>query len=240
MTFLPDDMVIKPRFKRDPSPRAQDQEKRRTQNQVRKARRARKKMRNLRLMRRMAGGRGARNRFAKGQRVKVRGKGKAVKMGAAKGGAKLASRAVPVVGWAMLIVDLVMLGHEYGRRFEGKSARLVEAEDARVMWGGMQLDIQTNMQVRDMFESDAGMLRAMGQTGKMNSSMQVLKDAMLAETRKRVVGADMIARDPYFDSADTLLDRAIAKWNEKEIKGLTDETVRKLKANGYGNTKAGR
>ena len=169
-----------------------------------------------------------------------KGSGVGSKLRKAKMASKGASRAIPIIGWAMLIVDLVMLGHEYGRRIEGKSARLVEAEDAHAMWGEMSYDVQNNQEVRDFFESDAGMLKAMGQEKKMNSSMSTLKAVMLEENKKRIIGADMIKRDPYFDSPDSLLDKAIAMFRKDEIPGLTDETVRKLKANGYGNTKGGR
>jgi len=253
----PDDMVIVPRFARSNKPRERVQERRREEAQKREIRRTRGRQRLSRLRRRQAGGKGARNRFGKGQRVKVKaagtmakGAGKGAKL-AARGAlqvGKLATRAIPIVGWALLLVDVVMLGieatmeaHHYSRMNDGMSERLIGLEDAAVRWGADELlDMQNDADTRAFFESDAGMLRAIGQQKGMNSSMTTLRDAFSEENKKRVIGADRINRDPYFDSADTLLDKAIAVWNEAEIPGLADETIRKMKAAGYGNTKAGR
>lgn len=197
-------------------------------------------MRKSRLARRRAGGKGATNRFAKGQTIKMAAAKTGVKTVLKKGAVYAGSRLIPIVGWAMLIADVLTIGHEAGRRLEGESSRLVGLNDAHEIYGELELEAQTTAQVRDFFESDAGMLRAIGQEGKMNSSMEVLKTAMTTEIHKRVVGADLINRDPYFDSADSLLDRAVQMFQDEDIQGLTDETIRKLRANGYGNTKSGR
>jgi hypothetical protein len=167
--------------------------------------------------------------------------GGAARFASARSMAKMGSRAVPITGWAMIILDFVMLGHELGRRIvDGKSDRLVKAEDAHAMWGEQQYEFMNNMQVRGFFEQDSDLLKSIGSEGKMNSSAELFRDTLLQENLKKIQGADMINRDPYFDSPDSLLDKVFAKWKDEDIPDLAQQTIDKMRALGYGNTKSGR
>ena len=84
------------------------------------------------------------------------------------------------------------------------------------------------------------MLRAIGQEKKLNSSMMLLAQSLKVESEKRMIGADMIDRDPYFDSASSLTDRLLSKIRGVDLKGQTDDTIRRLKEFGYGKINSGR
>jgi len=245
MTVRADEMVITPRFKRQSSPRRQEQERRKEQNNIRKKNRANRKKQRARMAKSMAQGRGR----IRGDKIKIKPRSTKKSMGggaiAKKAkvglkGAKMASRGIPIIGWAALLADVVILGGQAARQFGGDSDRLVKMQDAYTMFGDVNYDVTANQEVRDFFESDAGMLKAIGQEKKMNSSMTHLKTAMLRESRRRAEGADHLHRAKWMDSPDTLLDKTIAYFQGKGIPNLTDETITKLRALGHGNVSTGR
>ena len=227
-------MRIVPRFKKEQNnPRLQELEKRKTETQRRKRRRIRQKLkaanalRNFRQKRRFRN-----NKFQKKKAgIKVPNAMKA----------KVASKAVPVIGWAMLLADLILWGGELARKYKrGDSDRLIKSTDAHTMWGLMDEEAAANADILQQFESDEGMLRAIGQEKKLNSSMMLLAQSLKVESEKRMIGADMIDRDPYFDSASSLTDRLLSKIRGVDLKGQTDDTIRRLKEFGYGKINSGR
>lgn len=150
------------------------------------------------------------------------------------------SRAIPVVGWALLAVDVLVQGVKLDKRFRGRSGRLVEAEDAHTVMGVLDEEAIANAEALNFVESDADLLRSIGRAGKMSSSMATVVEKIKALALARAHGADLIRRDPHFDSADSLLDKIILRANESGLRDKVDTTIRALRAEGHGRMKTGR
>jgi hypothetical protein len=244
MTPGRDDMVIRPRFKtRDThSPRERAQEERRTDKVKKKKSFLLRKLRKVRLVREVA-------RAGRMLRVDLHAKKFAKWRTGGLGGASMAGRSllvrgagrlIPIAGWTLLIMDLVMLGHEMGRRVEGKSKRLVEAEDAHTMMRFLDEDAKANAVALAYLQQDGATLRGFAREGKVTSSIMANAHYIRQIAKARAMGEDMINRDPYFDSADSLLDLLMRKVRGANLKGLTDETIRKIKERGFGRVKSTR
>jgi len=234
-------MVFTPRFARDrQTPKERAQEERRTRATHERRRKMRRKLLIDRARRRIAAGRAERKRKARNLKA-GRGGGRAAgKAAAAKTAAKWGSRAIPVAGWALLLADLLVIGARAGRRIEGASSRLLDAQDANLSQAGLHLEAEANAQALGFVEGDRDLLRAIGQDGKMNSSIAALVAAVKKDAHERAIGANYIQSDPFFDSADTLLDRLLAKMTEDGTINKADRAVDLIRANGYGRMRSGR
>jgi len=221
MTKSPDDMVMTPRFIRPKStnPGERAKEERRTLHHRQRKRASTRSMRRATVARQM------RRRRVHGRRKPTgyQGAARATKALAAKS----AGRVVPVAGWILLLMDLVILGGQAARRFgvHDASGRLVEAEDAHTIFGDLDEKATANAEVLGALEGDRGALRAIGQDGGMSSSLRSNVAKLKAQALRRAHGADMIARDPHFDSADSLLDQLIALWDMSGVKAAVDRAI---------------
>jgi len=161
--------------------------------------------------------------------------------GATKGLAtKAGSRAIPIAGWALLVIDVLTIGGQIARRADGKSGRLVEAEDAHTAMRDLDEQAAANAAALGYLEADPNILRTIGQEDKINSSIMKAAAQVKQLALERARGADMIARDPHFDSRDSLLDKAFMKADKADLKNKTDRAIRAARASGYGKLKSGR
>ena len=159
----------------------------------------------------------------------MRGKGGAIARTASRigrAGAYLGSRAVPIIGWAMLVMDVFILAGNAARRLGGESAGLLKAEDADIMMGGLDEEAQVGGDVRNFIESRTSLLRIIKQEGGVNSQIHQLAMSQRRLFLERRQGADLIAREPAIDSPQTIVDRLIAKAREADLEGLADRAMK--------------
>ena len=230
-----DDMRITPQIDGGKStPRERAAEERRTQAVSKRRRGVLAELRRVRATRRATQGR-VTKRFSK------IGSKRAAQAGLKAGARTVASRAIPVAGWALLLVDLLTLGPQLARRIGGgKSGRLVEAEDAQTLMGDLDNEAAANAFALGEIESDRGLLRAIGQDGKINSSIQVMINVAKRRALVQSQGADILYRDPAFDSKDTMLDKLLGKVRDADLKTMADTAFAKLRELGLGKIKTGR
>ena len=226
MTSRRDEMIITPRLKdrgRSKSPkraaedRATAQTRRRKSTLLRKMRIAKR----LRRLRAKGGGRASRLGARGGglQQMATRvGKGAAA-------GLRLGAKAVPILGWAYMAMEAVIMGGQALRRGKGVSSRLVQAQDANSLMGG--LDEQTTAQVktRQVIASNPRFLEMIARHGKVTDSIYKISRGHYREQLATAQGADQINRTPDFDSADTLVDKLIRMADEAGIKEKADEAA---------------
>jgi len=205
-----DDMVITPRLKRkdETSPRERAKEERR--NEQEGLRRRRRRVRASRAER--AARTRTRTRPSRG-RVKV--------------GVRNAARgATRVLGAAAVAAEALILTGQAFRQFEhGMSKRLVEAQDAHTIYGDLDEQFTASQNTRNFFESRPDLLRAIRNNGAMSAGMKQVSADMRRIELRHARGADLIERDPAFDSPDAFEDKVIKEIVEMaKASGLADYT----------------
>ena len=133
-------------------------------------------------------------------------------------GAKIGSRAVPVVGWAALVLDGMIITGQALRRFDGTSGRLMGIEDAGVAHGEDAIKATAASRTLGHLESRNDILRMVGQRGAVGMQVSKLAANLKRLNLERAKGTDLIHRNPDFDSADSLVDKLI-----KKIRGKAEE-----------------
>jgi hypothetical protein len=230
VSFLSEDMVMRVRLKHERnSPRERAAEERRT------AQHDKRRKRSMRQVRRMKAARDASRKGGKPKRKRVTGKFakqlEATKMQAKR--AKMASRKIPLIGWALIVNDQALNFHENARRvLDGMSARLVQARDDHTVYGDMIPQAASAAAALEYVESDAGRLRAIGNEGKMTGTLTSNVEIIRRLAYESAVGAVMILRDSHFDSADSFLDKIIMKAERAELKSMADRTCHLIRQRG--------
>jgi len=225
MMHAGDDMTMRVRLKHDTPQRERAAEERRSRQTEGKQRKARRRIRKSRAIRQEAARRMRKRRSkAKSSNLKHLKKLKYAKRG---------SRAIPILGWAMLANDAALLYHEFGRRISGgMSARLVQTHDDQLVYGDMLPQAASAAAAIDYVESDIDILRTTGERGKMSGTVTANVAIIRRLAYERAVGADMIRRDQHFDSADSLLDKIIMQAERAELKSMADRTAHLIRQRG--------
>jgi hypothetical protein len=232
MTIRKDDMVIRPRFgqpKLTRSPRARAQQDRMTDRVRKKKKLLRRKLRRAIAIRQLSRrGRQARTAAKWSTKGLVRGVGYGIRGGGA------------VLTVVALLIEGVKWFHDRGRQVEGKSKRLIAAEDAHAFWGYTDENVTANAAGLAYLLQDATALRGFAQEGQVTSS--VLENAHYVRllAKQRAMGADMIARDPYFDSPASVADLIMQKANKARLKWAVDKMIGKMRELGYGRVRSTR
>ena len=102
---------------------------------------------------------------------------------------------------------------------------MVEAEDAHVVMGDLDEKAQANADALGFVENDADLLRVTGQDKKMSGTWMGTVGTIKKLALERAMGADMIRRDPHFDSKDSFIDKMMDAISEKEIEGMANRTA---------------
>lgn len=138
-----------------------------------------------------------------------------------------------MIGWILLIMDSLIATGNALRRFDGKSGRLVAAEDAHLIYGGDDEKATAAAATLGFLESNPVITRIVGQEGRVNAQIRQLADNMKRLNLERAKGVDLINRNPDFDSADSLVDKLIkkirGKAEEADLKGLADRAAELVK-----------
>jgi hypothetical protein len=217
-----DDMVIVPRLKR----REEQGVKQRAAEERRMTRERRKRRRLLRHMARRWGALRA-MRQAAGKPFR-KAKTKAGKSARRTQVLRGASRAM---GLAFVLAEGVILAGQAVRKIEhGKSSRLIQAEDAHTIYGDMDEQLTASASVRSFYEGRPDVLRAMGNQGRMNAGLQSAAADLEKLQMQYLRGADLIERDPFFDSPDSFTDKllklVIARARAAGIAEVMSEAMR--------------
>ena len=212
---MTDDMVIRPRLRKERTVRSRAAEAKRTdQARQRMFHMERRSARRFRLRRR-------KQQAASGGMMKN-----------LKRAAGYAGRMASVVGW---VTEGVIGAGQMARRLQGMSGRLIEAQDMHTMYGDLRLRVQATSSVRNQLESDREILRIIGMEGRVNSQILNMAETMREQEMLRVRGADLIERSQEFDSPDSLLDKgfaeASAEWKATMVPKIK-ELVAKLREYG--------
>lgn len=150
--------------------------------------------------------------------------------GSAGGIRKAARGAGRVVGIVAIVLEAIIVGGRAARAVSGKSGRLIDAEDADTMLGALDEQATAAAEARGFIESRPNLLRVIAQQGKVNSQIVAIAAEQERISLIRARGADLIARDPDFDSPDTLIAKIIAKSQEANLKGLADEAAEAIRS----------
>lgn len=141
--------------------------------------------------------------------------------------------ALKAVGIAAIAGEaVVMMGHGL-LRANGASGRLLEAQDADMLYGDLDEQATAAGRTRGRIESDEQLLRIIGIEGKVNSQINQLGEDIRQMELWRARGEDQIERDAHFDSPDSMLDKAFqaagAKWGTDRLREKTDRAVQAMK-----------
>lgn len=231
MTRTGEDMVMVVRLQHGQIVRERAEQERKTQREQRKERRTWRRLHRLRQARAMQ-----RRRRAKHPKRMRGGKlADQVKMGLRLSRrASYATRIVPILGWALLANDAAMLFHDWGRRISGGlSSRLVQLQDNAVTMGDFIPQAAAAAATLAEVESDRDRLRVIGEDSKLSDTLTSNLKLIRELEYHRAVGADMIRRDPHFDSADTTIDKLIKTYlhggDVAELKDLADRVAHKIR-----------
>ena len=221
-----DEMTITPRLRdrgRSKSPkraaedRATAQTRRRQSTLLRKMRIAKR----LRRSRNQGTGRASRLGSRGGRLRQMAGR----VGGRVAAGMKMGGRAVPILGWAYMAMEATIMGGQALRRGKGVSSRLVQAQDANSLMGGLDEEATAQVKTRQIIESNPRFLEMIARHGKVTDSIYRISRGHYREQLATAQGSDQINRTPDFDSADTLVDKLLKMANDKNIKELADEAA---------------
>ena len=197
-----DDMVITPRLKRrsDRTTRERAAEERRNRRTVKKKRGIRaRSIRGALAARRLRG--------AGGRRTVGKAASRGARAAKAAGrGLKAAARAL---GYAVVVAEAAVIASEGVRRARGASRRLIAAQDAHTILGTLDEEAAGASVSRGFMEGNRRVLEIIGHQGKVNSQIASVMNDMKKMATDQAIGADLIERDPFFDSKDSLMDKLV-------------------------------
>ena len=200
-----DDMVIVPRLvdRRDrTNPRRRAAEERRTQVARRKQRGFFRRVRRAMTARRLAAGRRAR------RRAKLPGRRLGVKAGVKSLGLIVGN----VAAAAIIAAEALNTTSTFWRRVGMEhSSRLVQAQQAHIIMGALDESATASATSRGEIESRRDLLMVIAQQGYVNNNIFRVYAGRRYNALWEARGADVIERDPEFDSPDTLTDLLIRK-----------------------------
>lgn len=139
-------------------------------------------------------------------------------------------------GVVAIVLEAIILGGQAARRLGGQSERFVEATDAHTLLGDLDEEATATANARNFIESNGNLLRIIAQQGKVNSQILRIASDMKKSALHRAMGADLINREPQFDSADTVIDLLIKKGEDVNLKGLVDKAAYLIRAAGGLNS----
>jgi hypothetical protein len=242
-------MVIVARVSREKAdgPRERAAEERRSRREAQKRQRSQRKLRAIRNARRASLLRGRKIGPKRGFKVPKKAGGLGHPKGipgvsGLGGNAGLALRGGgTILAVAALVAEAIIFGGRQVRRGAGLSERLIDAQDANNMIGDLDEQATANAAALGAIEGNPRLLEIIKQEGKVNATIQRIASVTREDALFRARGADKIARDPNFDSADSLVDKMIKKARAVDLRGLADQAGRAIRENtGRGAIKSTR
>jgi hypothetical protein len=136
---------------------------------------------------------------------------------------KAAKLGAKILSASALVTEGVMFAGETARRLQGMSGRRIQAMDLATMYGDLVPQSRAAASVRGQIEGDREFLRIIGREGKVNSQFKQRAEIMRQMELKIQRGAFAIEQGAAFDSADSMVDKAIASLKEEAREKLAEK-----------------